>query len=120
MILAEHLYNLQPFRNWFTSSQMQVMFEGICDALKSSFKELNQWRSAEEAFRQAIRLEPESFTAWLSLGEIYCKQGNVQGVIEVHDRLRVLSAVAAANFFRDIVQKSGNSCKPEQAKKPST
>ena len=81
-------------------------------------KKLNQWRSAEEALKQAIKLQPESLFSWISLGEAYCKQGNVQGVIEVHDRLRVLNADAAAVFFRDVVQKSGHNCTPDPKEKP--
>ena len=112
---------LKEYRSAADSYQQAVQLDPTWLAwfsLGLAYKELNQWPPAAEAFRESIRLQPESVVSWISLGEAYCKQGNVQGVIEVHDRLRVQSAVAAANFFRDIVQKSGNSCKPEQAKKP--
>lgn len=79
-------------------------------ALGSAHRDLKQWQEAAEAFKESVRLEPQGLGSWFFLGESYCKLGNAPGMIEVHDRLRVLSPSTADVFFREVVQKSASKC----------
>lgn len=86
--------------------------------LGQAYSRLNQWRLAAEAFGKGIRLKPEDAFYWYMLGKAHCKLGDSQQVVSVHDRLRAMGAYNADDFFREVVQKSGNKCTPEQTKKP--
>lgn len=86
--------------------------------LGAVYANLNQWRSAAEAFGEGIRLKPEDALSWYALGAAYCKLGETQKVISVHDQLRAMGAYNTDDFFREVVQKSGSNCRPEQRKQP--
>ncbi len=87
-------------------------------ALGSAYRDLKQWQKAADAFRESLRLNPEGVSSWFFLGETYCKQGDAQGLIKVHDQLRTLSPSTADVFFREIIQKSSSRCSDERKKSP--
>lgn len=79
-------------------------------ALGGAYRDLKLWQRAAEAFGESLRLNPQSLASWFFVGEAYCKQGNSKGMVEVHDRLRILSPSTAEVFFREVIQKSSAKC----------
>lgn len=68
-----------------------------------SYLRLDRYRQAVEAFREVIRLQPDDAAAWYNLGITYSIQGDRAKVMEVYQRLKLIDAVKAEEYFTKFV-----------------
>jgi tetratricopeptide (TPR) repeat protein len=64
---------------------------------------LRQTQRAVEAYREAIRLNPNHADAWFNPGIEYAIPGNRAKVMEVYEQLKPLDSDAASVFFNKVV-----------------
>ena len=55
---------------------------------------------AVEAFREALRINPEYAKAWFGLGLAYRESGQSERVREVYERLKAIDPAAAEEFLK--------------------
>ena len=64
---------------------------------------LGQYDQAVSAYKEAIRLKPDSGEDWYGLGWVYNQEGQRSEVMKVYERLKTLDPKLADEFFKAAV-----------------
>ncbi|VVM07584.1 tetratricopeptide repeat protein, partial [Methylacidimicrobium tartarophylax] len=64
-----------------------------------AYTETRDLVTAAEAFRQALKINPQDATAWYNLGLLYNLAGRENQVMEIYQKLKTLSPDLADKLF---------------------
>jgi tetratricopeptide (TPR) repeat protein len=73
------------------------------DGLGNDYSEIKSYNEAIEAYRQAVRINPELAGVWNNLGVAYARSGNRSAALEAIRELRRLDPEQADRLFNGIM-----------------
>ncbi len=71
--------------------------------LGAAYGNLKQYDQAIQAYREALRIQPEDAEAWYNLGLTYYFQGRSDKVREIYQTLRKLDPALAEEYFNTLI-----------------